>query len=188
MIRRLWPLLLLALAAFSNNAGDLSNPKFSMSIGAEQRTALALGNAAYNASLSSLTTNYTYGTGAGAVNLAWTDTSTVPASGADTVRLRGTITDPFGNVISFGHIKALVIVCKATNTNDVIIGGAADSAWVGPFGSGTHTHSCKPGESYGFGMLNTGYTVSDAIKKLKIGNGGAGTPVFYTIMMLGTTT
>lgn len=192
--RAVIPLLLAGLMmAAGFNVNTLSAPKVSVTMSATESSALALGSAQYSANLPASgaygggTITYTVGTGNGAVSLMWTDTSTVAASAADTVRLMGTggPTNAFGQAFDFGKIKTMTVTCASANTNDVVLGNAADSTWVGPFGSATHTVACRPGGSITFALPNTGYTVAANAKKLKIANGGAGTAVKYTIMLFG---
>lgn len=153
-------------------------------IQASQTSTLSLGNASYNPQINAIV-KYVNGTGNGAFSLLWSDTSTIAASAADTVRLRGAETDAFGAAINYGAIKAVVVTAPSTNTNNVVIGGAADSAWVGPFGASTHTIAVKPGGWFGFALPNVGWPVAELTKKLKIANSGAGSTVKYTIMTFG---
>jgi hypothetical protein len=151
---------------------------------AAQTSTLSLGNASYSPQINTII-KYVNGTGNGAFTLLWSDTSTVAASAADTVRLRGVETDAFGTAINYGGIKAIAITAASTNTNNVVIGGAADSAWVGPFGATTHTISVKPGGFFATALPNTAWPVAELTKKLKIANSGAGSTVKYTIMTFG---
>ena len=131
---------------------------------------------------------FTDGAGANQANKIWTDTRTIAASGTDDLDLNGTaLTDAFGVAMAFTKIKGIIVVADATNTNDVVVGGAASNGFISPFGSATDKVKVQAG-----GMLvlvtpsAAGYAVTAATADLlRIANGGAGTGVNYTIFVIG---
>src|SRR5262245_43084940 len=72
---------------------------------------------------------------------------TLAAGASEDLDLAGTtLTDQFGVALTFARVKVVFIAALATNPNPIIVGGAAGSPWIGPFGAGTHTLSWRPGE------------------------------------------
>lgn len=122
-------------------------------------------------------------------DLAWFDQRTLALSASENIDLNGALFDAFGAAVNFAKVKALVVAAAAANANDVIIGNAASNGFVGPFGAATHTLAIKPG---GFvmmaapGLAGLGSIMAGTGDLLKVLNGGAGTPVTYDILVLGT--
>lgn len=127
------------------------------------------------------------GTGAGQVDKVWDDIRTIAISGTDDIDLVGVLTDAFGTALSFARVKGLFVAADAGNTNNVIVGGAAATQWVGPFGAAAHTVAVRPGGFFGIACADaTGWpAVGGASDLLRIANGGAGTAVTYSIVILG---
>lgn len=131
--------------------------------------------------------DYKTGVGAGQANLMFADRRTLAASANEDLDLVGSLLDPFGAVLNFARVKAIIIVAAAANTNKVVIGGAAANAFVGPFGGATEKLSIDPG---GMLVLATrtaaGWPVTAATADLlRIANGAAGSPVTYEIIIIG---
>jgi hypothetical protein len=125
------------------------------------------------------------GTGSGQADLHFADTRTLTASSSEDLDLAGGLTDPFGAALTFVKIKAILIVAAAGNANDVVIGGAASNAFVGPFADATDKIKVHPGGTL---LLSdpVGWTVTAATSDLlKVANGGSGTPVTYDIILVG---
>lgn len=127
------------------------------------------------------------GTGANQAKYIFTDTRTLAASATENLDLAGVLLDAFGNALTFDKIKALIITADATNTNDVLVGGAATAQASAFFGDVTDVVKVRPG-----GMLAlvapdaTGYDVTATTADLlKLANSGAGTGVTYTIVLIG---
>lgn len=120
-------------------------------------------------------------------DLLWTDNRTIAPSGTDDLDLAGTLADVFGQTVSFARVKGIIVVADPTNTNDVVIGAAASNAFVGPFGSATHTMKVQPGNPFCiFAAGLTAWPVTPTTADLlRIANGGAGTSVTYDIAILG---
>lgn len=118
-------------------------------------------------------------------DLIWGDTRTIAASGTDDLDLRGVLTDDFGAVLNIVELVALLVFASAANVNNVILGNAAANGFIGPFGAATHTIAIKPG---GFKMWYdpAGWAVTAGTGDLlRVANGGAGTSVDYSILIVG---
>lgn len=128
------------------------------------------------------------GTGANQADKAWWDTRTINASSNDDLDLAGSLLDAFGAVLTFVKVKAIGIAASALNTNNVVMGAAASNQFVGPFGAATHTAAVAPGGFQCFARPDgTGWpVVASTGDILRIANGGAGTPVTYDIVIIGT--
>ena len=133
------------------------------------------------------TFNFTDGTGANQAKEVFTDTRTLTASSTENLDLAGVLTDAFGNVLTFTKIKALIVKADAANVNDVVLGNHATAAWFPMFGAATHTLKVKPG-----GMIavvapdvNGLAVTATTADMLMVTNGGAGTSVTYTVIIIG---
>lgn len=127
------------------------------------------------------------GTGSGQADKLFMDERTLAASATENLDLDGGLTDAFGAALTFVTVKAIMVVAKASNTNDVVIGGAASNGFVGPFGGTTPTVAVKPG---GLALLvapKTGWAVTASTGDiLKMANSSSGTGVDYSIVIIGT--
>lgn len=126
------------------------------------------------------------GVGANQAKSLFSDTRTITASSNDDLDLSGVLLDAFGLTLSPTKLKAIIVTADLANVNDVVVGGAASNQFVAPFGSATDKVKIKPG-----GMLVlvapdvNGYAITAATGDiLRIANGGAGTSVNYTIVLL----
>lgn len=115
---------------------------------------------------------------------AWGDTRTLAASTSEDLDLFGLLLDAFGDLFSPVEIVAVMVSADAANVNDVVVGGAAATQFVGPFGAATHTHKVRPGGFY-FWYAPAGFANAAGADLLKILNGGAGTSVTYSIVVVG---
>ncbi len=120
----------------------------------------------------------------GKADKIWFKQSTIALSSSETWDL-SSLTDVFGDAVAFVKVKLLYVKAAAGNTNNVIIGAAAGTQFVGPFGSTTHTVAVPPSGCQMFTNPTTGWVVSTGVS-LKIANSGAGTGVTYDIIIAGT--
>jgi hypothetical protein len=129
------------------------------------------------------------GTGVGADqgDRIWNDERTLALSATEDLDLSGALLDPLGDAVVFARIKALIVAADAANTNTVDV-GAGTAGLVGWIGNVNDVVKVRPG-----GLLllwapdATGYPVTPTTADiLKITNGGAGTPVTYRIILIGT--
>ena len=131
--------------------------------------------------------SYRTGSGANQANQFFSDRRTLAASTSEDLDLSGALTDAFGASIAFTKVKAIQVTAPTTNTNDVVIGGAAANAFVGPFGASTHKVSVPPGGVVTLANPTAaGWTVTAATGDLlKIANSAAGSSVDYEIVIVG---
>jgi hypothetical protein len=127
------------------------------------------------------------GTGADQANNIFSDERTLAASATESLDLAGALSNALGAVLTFTAIKAIMIVADSGNTNDVVVGGAAANAFVGPFVDATDKLSIGPGD---FVLITrrsaAGWPVVAATGDLlKIANAGAGSSVTYKIIVIG---
>jgi hypothetical protein len=127
------------------------------------------------------------GTGANQADRMWHDKRTIAASGTDDIDLAGSLLDVFGDALTFARIKGIAVWADAGNTNNVVVGAAAATQFVGPFGAATHTAHARPGGLVAFAAPDaTAWPVgAGASDLLRIANSGAGTPVIYDIVLIG---
>lgn len=129
----------------------------------------------------------TSGTAAGQGDVVWSDVRTIAASSNDDLDLAGTLVGAFGTTTTFVRVKSIMIVADAANTNNVVIGNAAATQFVGPFGAATHTITLKPGAA--FFICDPGATAwavsAGSTDLLRIANSGAGSTVNYSIVIVG---
>lgn len=132
------------------------------------------------------------GSAAGLADRLFTDTRTIAASSNDDLDLAGVLTDAFGAVLTFARIKALIVSAATANTNNVVVGGSASNP-VTSFMTGTTPATIiRPGATWALiaGQADaTGYAVTAATADiLRVSNSGAGTPVTYDIIIVGSST
>lgn len=165
---------------------SLGDTSVKSSITATLKNTQDLGTASFPLSVAS---SYAFanGTGANAANEVISDTRTLAASASADYDLSGVQTDAFGTVVAFTKIKALMIKAAATNTNDVVVGGAALNGAISFFGDATDKIKVKPG-----GMLMlvapdaNGYAITAGTADLlTIANSAGTTGVTYDIVVIG---
>jgi hypothetical protein len=115
----------------------------------------------------------------------FSDSRTLAASTNDDLDLAGVLTDPFGVVVTFAKIKAIVIRASAANTTNLTIGNGA-TPFVGPFGAAAHTLQLQPGGEVRLIAPQTGWAVTAATADiLRIAN-AVGASAVYDIDIIGT--
>lgn len=127
------------------------------------------------------------GTGNGQADVLFTDTRTLAASANEDLDLAGVLVNAFGAIATFARVKAILIQAASGNTNNIVVGAAASNAWAGFFGAGTHTLTVRPGGFFCISATDaTGYAVTAGTGDLlRVANSGGGTPVTYTIVIIG---
>lgn len=129
------------------------------------------------------------GTGSGQADKMFVDYRTITASGSDSLDLNGTLTDPLGATLNCLHVKALLFIADAANTNDLVVGPGASNPFTGPFGGTTPTVSVRPGGVFLVAHPGTGWAVTaGTADTLKVANGGSGTSVGYKVAIVCTST
>lgn len=129
----------------------------------------------------------TDGTTSGKADLAWGKTNTLAASANEDLDLAGSLTGALGGTTTFVKVKSIVVTADEGNTNNVVVGGAAATQFVGPFGAATHTIAVPPGGAFAVTAPAAGWTVAaGSTDFLRIANSGAGSTVTYKIFVTGT--
>ncbi len=126
---------------------------------------------------------FSNGTGANQANLLFADKRTLAASASETLNLNS-LTDPVGSSINFATVKFIKIRADKANTNNVVVGNAGSTPFLGPLGGTTPTVTIPPGGVALFTAPPAGWTTASA-NNLKVANSGAGTGVVYQIMVGG---
>jgi len=150
-------------------------------------SALDLGNAEFKQNADLTPIDFTSGSGANQINKVWSDRRTLAASATENLDLAGVLADALGATITFTAIKAILIKAAAGNTNNVVVGGHATAAFIGPVVDATDKISVPPG---GLVLLvnpsAAGWPVTATTADLlKIENSAAGTGVTYDVTLLG---
>lgn len=129
----------------------------------------------------------TSGVGLNQVDKMYAETRTLAASGTTTLDLAGSLTDVFGSVLTFARIKMIAIFALAANTNNVLMGAAAGTQFLGPLGSNTDTIATVPGGcTICIAPTATGWAVgAGATDFLKFANSAGSTGVTYDLVLLG---
>jgi hypothetical protein len=127
---------------------------------------------------------FTAGTGTGKADICFDDERTIAASSSENLDLAGALSDVFGSTITAAKVKAIYIEALSTNTNNVVVGGAASNAFVGPFGDATDKLVVEPGCAVCI-TSKAGWAVTAGTGDiLKVANSGAGTAVTYRVAIL----
>lgn len=128
------------------------------------------------------------GTGQGQADLIFSDTRTLAISATENLDLAGSLIDPLGTLLTIVQIKLVYIRADAANVNDVLVGGAGATAIAGIFGdAATDIVKVRPGGVFLWCAPKVGgLIVPTTADILKVANGGAGTPVTYDVVLIGT--
>lgn len=127
------------------------------------------------------------GTGSGQADLVWADVNTLAASANVDVDLAGTLTGALGGTVTFVKVKLIAVYADEGNTNNVVVGGAAATQFVGPFGAATHTVAIPPGGALVMSAPAAGWAVAaGSTDFLRIANSGGTTGVTYRAIIVGT--
>lgn len=150
-------------------------------------TATALGTPSSPATLSRPVELAT-GTGAGQADKMFSAIRTIAPSANDDLDLNNVLLDAFGVAIVLARVKGLFISAALANSNNVVIGAAGANPWITLLNA-TGTITLRPGESIGCysGVADaTGHVVTGGTGDiLRVANGGAGTSVDYSIVIIG---
>ena len=85
------------------------------------------------------------GTGANQADEMFSDTRTLGASSNEDLDLAGTLTNAFGDTITFARVKVIKVSAASGNGGNIVLGAAATNTFTGPFGAATHTISIPAG-------------------------------------------
>lgn len=130
--------------------------------------------------------DFASGTGANQADRIFTDTRTIAASTSEDLDIRGTsLQDAFGANVAMFEMKMLIVCAAAGNTNNVVLGGDANSV---PFlSTAATTVAIKPGGCFTLmDPSSGGIAVTDTTGDvIQVANSGAGTSVTYDIVVVG---
>ena len=165
-------------------AATLGNAKTIIQVAAPLVSALDLGaGEAANGFANTIT--FTNGTGANQAGQVFADTRTTDNTGEE-LDLAGTLTNKFGETITFTAIKGIFIQAASANTLDVVVGGAAANAFVNWVGAAAHTIIVRPGGAFGWVDPGaTGYAVTAGTGDLLKVAASASGNITYDVVLLG---
>lgn len=127
------------------------------------------------------------GTAAGLADKLYAAELTIAASGSQNLDLNGVLLDAFGAVFSPAKVRAILIEADAANANNVEIGGAAATAFLGWFKDATDILVMSPGDRILLSSRSAGKAVgAGTADLLKVANAGAGTSVKLRVVIVGT--
>lgn len=135
----------------------------------------------------SYTKSLSSGTATGQADLVYADVNTLAASATLDVDLAGTLPGALGGTVVFAKVKAILLYADEGNTNNVVLGGAAATQFVGPFGAATHTVAVQPGGVALLSAPGAGWTVAaGSTDFLRVANSAGSTSVTYRMIIVGT--
>lgn len=127
------------------------------------------------------------GTGENQADLLWHDQRTIDASSSETLDLVATLTDAFGDALTFVELKLLLVRAAAANTNNVQVSATLTSGVTGLFLADEDGLSVYPGGLFLWVAPETGPTVTaTSADTITFANSGAGTGVTYDVVIIGT--
>jgi len=127
---------------------------------------------------------YSFGTGAGQVDLIYSAETTVGGGGNLQIVLdNGSITDVFGNTISFVTIKSIRVQHAADSASSSV--SLTGSFFDNEFTSLLFNQALLPGSLYLISQASTGYGVG-AAENIIIDNNDGSNGAVFTVEILGT--
>lgn len=121
--------------------------------------------------------------------VAYAAQRTLTASSNEELDLSGTaLQDEFGNNIAFTSVKVMIVKAALTNTNNVLVGGAAANAWSTWASDATDEVVVVPGGTLVLiAPTAAGYAVTAGTGDLlRVENSAGGTSVTYNLTLIGT--
>ena len=158
-----------------------------LNVTGSQTSALDLGTVTFPFSASG-GVSYTSGTGAGAVDMVFTDERTLSASATEDLDLAGSLTGALGTTLTFARIKAILITAAAGNTNNVQVTRPSSNGVPFLMAAGDGI-ALRPGAGFCWvtGTADaTGVAVTAGTGDLiTVTNSGGTTSVTYKVVILG---
>ena len=130
------------------------------------------------------------GTGANQADLIWHDQRTLASGANEELDLAGSLSDAFGDTVTFAKIKAMLITNPDT-ASTLKVGGAASNAWATWVANSTDIIVIRPGGRFYIEAPDAnGYAVTAGTgDKLKILHGAESSiAINYKIAILGIST
>jgi hypothetical protein len=112
---------------------------------------------------------------------------TLAASATEDLDLAGVLASALGATLSYAEITGVIIEADEGNTNDVVWGPTASVGALGPFGDLTDRAKVGPGDICAITNRKGWPVTATTADKWTVANGGSGTPVTYTITIIGRT-
>lgn len=123
----------------------------------------------------------------GKADLLFADERSIAASGTENLDLAGVLTTALGATFTAAEIVAIYIEADDTNTNSVVVFGAASNAFNGPLSGTTPKITLQPGNS-ALLTCKQGWAVTAGTGDLVlVANSSSGTPVVYRVILIGRT-
>ncbi|MFI9558873.1 hypothetical protein [Nonomuraea endophytica] len=134
--------------------------------------------------------NFAQGAGAGQADMIWHNTSTIAASGTDSLDLAGTaLQNPWGANLTFARIKLLLVRAAAGNTNNVNVTRPASNGVPWALAAGDGFPVVPGGVFFWYAPTAAGVVVTATTGDLiDIVNSAGGTSVTYDIVIVGAAT
>lgn len=134
---------------------------------------------------------FTDGIGADQADKLYVATRTLAAGVAfEDVDIYGVLLDAFGDLFSPAKIKYIYVRPWDTNVDDLVLGGAASNAWLGPFETSTSKIRVAPGDVFEMPCRRlAGWPVTAGTADLlRAANsaGAGGAQLKYDILLAGT--
>jgi len=136
---------------------------------------------------------FTDGAGANQVNKIWSDTRTITASGSEEIDLTGstgspavTMTDVYGQTVTFARIKGIYVAASSANTNNVNVSRGSSNGCTLFLANGDGLQVRPGGVFLWCAQDATGVAVTNSSSDiLTIANSSSGTSVTYDIVIIG---
>lgn len=130
---------------------------------------------------------WTTGVALGQADRVYATQLTIAASGSQNIDLNGALFDAVGSAFNLLRVKALYVAASATNTNNVVVGGAGANTFINWVGAAAHTVIVRPGGALVLVAPDaTAYGVTAGTGDiLQIANSGAGSSVTANVVIVG---
>ena len=129
----------------------------------------------------------TSGTGDSQANLVFRDQRSLALSTSENIDLAGVLIDSYGTTLTFVDVKMLYVFAAATNGGNIIVGGAAANAFLGPFADATDKMKLPASAWLKWVAPIDGYPVTATTADiLKIENDDGVAAGIYDIVIVGT--
>lgn len=128
------------------------------------------------------------GTGDNQADTIFYDQRTLANGASEELDLSGTLLDALGQTVNLTKVKAMYFGADPTNTDTIVIGGAAGSQFVAWVGTATDKVKIMPSGFLFVAAPVGGYAVgAGTTDKLKVLNSAAGAQAIYDVIILGNT-
>jgi len=167
-------------------AGTIDHANIVLKFDIKQTKALDLATVEYPIGLD-WTTLLSTGTGANQASQVWTDTRTLSASATENLDLAGSLTNAFGETVTFTRVKVLAIKAASGNTNNVQVQRGSSNG-VTLFLAASDGFELRPG-AFALFVIPDSTAVAIAAGTsdiLTITNSAGSTSVDYSILVVGT--